>query len=411
MVLQSIERNKIIEKLSILAIASMFAAFFFSRFLLSVSQIIFIIIGILSLVLGRKILINKKNLIILGFSLLFIVPLITGLYSEDMSYYLERLRIKLPFLILPVPFILLPTLSKKAMNRLLDWFLLCAFAAIILVLSWYFMDMAAINEEVRLGGHFPTPSNHIRFALVMSIALIVSLSKFWQGTSRYSWAYLVLSVLIFVFLHILSVRSGLVSAYLGLMILAVYYVVQHKSWKIVLLLPVAMVAFLFLAWNIPSFKTKMGYTYWEIRELLSNAENNTTLTNRSKSYQCGWELFSNNLILGVGAGDTKTGMEQCWKEKFSEDDQFLLPHNQYLSFLAGHGIILGLLMIIVCLSPLYWHQFFISPGSVAILSILLLSFLFENTIENSLGVAIFSFFVFFLMRFDQSLTGDLRLEQ
>lgn len=397
--LTHIRREQVVEILGILAMALMFVALFYSRFLLSVAQIIFLVAGLLSFLNGQRFSLSEKNVILLSFGLLLFVPLLTGLYSSDLGLWMERLRIKLPFLLLPMAFILLPDYSSRILERLVQLFLLCAFSSILLVLFWYFQDVEKINEQVRLGGHFPTPCNHIRYALLMAIAFVVALNHFLLQSGRKKWIYLILTLIIFSFLHVLSVRSGLLAAYLGLVISVVFYLIRTRRWRLMLIAPFGVVLFLALAWQIPSFKTKMGYTYWEIQELLSNADNQSTLNSRSKSYHCGWELFSDDPLFGVGVGDVKAEMSNCWKKTFPEDDHFIMPHNQYLSFLVGTGIFLSILMIGVCISPLYWSAFRNSPTSVSILLMLLSSFIFENTIENSLGVAIFSFFIFFSLRY------------
>lgn len=46
-------------------------------------------------------------------SILFLIVLISAVWSSDLEYTLERLRIKLPFLVLPFAFASMPKLTKK----------------------------------------------------------------------------------------------------------------------------------------------------------------------------------------------------------------------------------------------------------------------------------------------------------
>lgn len=74
--------------------------FFFSRFTLSLGMIVLVVNFIVSNDLKGRV---KKfcctNLLI--FESIFLVYLLSGLHSQNMSYFLERIQIMLPFLVLP----------------------------------------------------------------------------------------------------------------------------------------------------------------------------------------------------------------------------------------------------------------------------------------------------------------------
>ena len=85
-------------------IGLMLAGLFFSRFLLSVSMILFII----SSFQFNNPLNQLKSFfyqpILVGISLLFLLPFISGLWSQDIDTWASIIRIKLPLLLLPFAF-------------------------------------------------------------------------------------------------------------------------------------------------------------------------------------------------------------------------------------------------------------------------------------------------------------------
>ena len=51
-------------------------------------------------------------------TLLFLIVLYGGLYSDDTTYWLSRLRLKIPFLLFPFGFYLFPSLSRHLFYRI-----------------------------------------------------------------------------------------------------------------------------------------------------------------------------------------------------------------------------------------------------------------------------------------------------
>ena len=169
----------------------------------------------------------------LAVSVPFLIVFISALWSSDMDYTLERLRIKLPFLVLPFAFASMPPLRKKEILTIL-YFLLVIMSIISLYVLVGFL--ANFDETMALlgkGGHLPTPSNHIRFSLTLALTIIGGMAlwaeKFHlrQPFEKYIIGGLV--VFLFIFIHILSVRSGILALYIGLFVLAIFYVFFYKK--------------------------------------------------------------------------------------------------------------------------------------------------------------------------------------
>src|SRR5947207_1572914 len=75
-----------------------------SRYMISVGMILLILNSLISSSLKSDFKAFISNKVMLAITSLFFLYLISGLYSADHAYWLERLRIKLPFLLLPFAF-------------------------------------------------------------------------------------------------------------------------------------------------------------------------------------------------------------------------------------------------------------------------------------------------------------------
>jgi len=106
------------------------------------------------------------------------------------------------------------------------------------------------------------------------------------------------------------------------------------------------------------------------------------------------EICKKNLWVGTGAGDLKTEVHKIYDERFPDIKSKKMPHNQFLSVSAGSGIIGLAIFILAFFFPLFYKK--IKPDALflSLHLIIFASFITENTIENSVGVA---FYVFFLL--------------
>jgi len=65
-----------------------------------------------------------SNKAYLAVTVFFFLILTTGIYSSDTSYWLERLRIKLPFLLLPFAFASIPQMKEREYLSILYFYLI-----------------------------------------------------------------------------------------------------------------------------------------------------------------------------------------------------------------------------------------------------------------------------------------------
>ena len=352
----------------------------------------------------------------------FFLVLLSATYSGDVDYTLQRLQVKLPFLVLPLAFLSMPRFSRREFNGFLYFFVLLMVIACLYVGLQYLADFEAVNKAMSRGKAMPTPSNHIRFSLCVALAILAGGALVQQGfrwRARWERGLLVgCTAFLFVFIHLLSVRSGLVSLYLALGYLAVYWIATSRRWVLGTALLLMLAALPYTAYRLlPSFQSKIDYMRWDLDQYRQGSGAQYSDSERLLSLQLGWEVAQENPLFGVGAGDLRQRMQEVYRARLGPEHAPRMPHNQFLTTLAGTGYIgLGLLLLAL-LFPLLAKGHYRQPFFLAFHIVILTSCLIENTFENNFGISIYLLFLLLGMhqldraRQDWQLRSNLRTLQ
>lgn len=377
----------------------MLAGLFFSRALLSIGMIIFIAATSFHKNIGQQIRTCFGQKFLIGLSLLFFIPFISGLWSNDTEAWFDVIRIKLPLLFFPIAFAGNWQLLRK------QWMLL--FWAMVLLLAggccWSLWQYAATitvtNESYLQAKSIATPfeNDHVRYSWIVSVAaagIILILPKF---TKLVNQLLLIAAVVFFIiYLHILSARTGLFCFYFFMLIYflrSVFYSGKKKIlyvWMIVLLILPA------IAWfTLPTFQNRVRYIIYDF----SFIEKGTYFPggndgNRMLSIKAGWHVLSQNFF-GVGAGDVRYAAGEWYKinlPQMLENDK-LLPSSEWLVYGDSAGwpgvTIFTAIMLIPFFIKIKQHRF----AWIALNSMAALSFLFDIGLEVQFGVFVYSFIV------------------
>ena len=333
-----------------------------------------------------------------GLAGLYLVMLMGVWQTEDWSYLLERLRIKLPLLLLPLAWAGLlmrprPTEDHRtgtAPNTFVRT-ALCTFVAVVVagVLVNYALHFEQINTLIVRAQPMPVPrQNHIRFSLLVALCSVVGLHGGLQYRSRWLAA---LGTFLFLALHLLAVRSGLAVAYAGVVLILLWWTIGQGSYKflafgLVFLLSLPVLAYL----TVPTFRTKLQYMRYEL--LHRDRDQDTgeySDTGRLMSIRLGLEVWRQQPLLGVGYGNLRRAMDDKYAEVLPGVPG-KRPHNQFVTALAGGGVV-GFVITVGCFLLLgfgggRWRD----PLYFALWTMLTLSCLVENTLETSVGVTLFT---------------------
>ena len=347
--------------------------------------------------------------------LVFLVYLLQAFNTEaaNMGDYGRGVVLQLPFLLLPLGFWLLPALP----GRYLRWLWLLLIGMTVLAAAGatinYLLHAREINETYLHSKVMPTEPDHIRFSLIVTLAIAAGALLLAHDAVRLAWRRWVVGVVVVLalFLHLLAVRSGEMTFYAlgGLAIL--WLVLRKRQWKqagalaaVLVLLPVlSFVAF-------PTFRNKAYNTQEDVGKVkqTNSAEGkNYSIAARVYSYKSALAVWQDNKLVGVGKPDLEGEMAKRYAALYPEMEAkfYIQPHNQYLYNLAAYGA-LGLLIFLVGLFyPAWWARRKHAPLLLAQYVSIALSFLVEYTLETQIGLA---FVVFFLLL---ALQGSLHCEE
>jgi O-antigen ligase len=385
------------EKAICISMLLMLAGLFISRATLSVSMGLFLLLTIVhkDWKVQLKYYIHSTYLVFL--SVLFFIPLVSGLWSRDLHEWLAVMQIKLPLLFFPVAFAGTWQLSRKQWQVVAYVFLICIFLGCAWSAMQYLLNTADWNQDYLKAKLMATPleNDHIRFSWLVSAAVLLCLLLWQKHTGKWQKKLLAITILIFTsYLHLLAARMGLACLYIILLMYSVWWMRQQKKRWISISLLAIIVIIPFLAWvAFPTFQNRIKYILYDLNNVRSGiylpGSNDGA---RVLSLKAGWQIVQQS-PMGVGAGDLKEAM-QTWYGTNTPDltmGERFLPCSELLVFggVAGWA---GILILMVILTV----PFFMPPKHDVVFwyclnAIVVFSFVFDMSIEAQFGVFIFSF--------------------
>ncbi len=350
---------------------------------------------------------KSQPLYILLFGI-FVFYLVSGLYSDNLHYWGERLQIKLPYLLLPLSFAAL-SLSKKTLYTILYVLFTTVLIGAIWCLINFVLHYDAIVESYLHAKVMPTPFNigHIRFSLMSAFSALIGWVLYkdqfvckWKGER-----YFLLGggLFLVIFLHILSVRSGLLAFYGAAFVYLFLETLKNKNYKqlvlSVLFLGIVSGAMYFLS---PTLRNKASYMNKDVSRFKDGKNvNNYSDGNRLLSWKLGWRVGNENPLIGAGIGDVLDEITHIYVTEYPEitENNRLIPHSQFVYIFAGCGWLGMLWFAAACFYP-YLDKRLRNTGLFMIFNtIIVTSFISESTLEIQLGVALHLFFLMLLLSY------------
>ncbi|SNR45354.1 O-antigen ligase family protein [Hymenobacter mucosus] len=381
-------------------IAGLFTTPFF-RVLPSIGMVGTLITGLLCYGLHRASYQRAPWTIYGSFVLVFGIHLASGLVTStaNWSAYERDVVLQLPFLSLPFAFWLLPPLPTRYLQLLWLWLLGLTLLGSLVSTGNYLLHTQEINESYLRSKVMPTEPDHIRFSLIVTLAVVAGsllLMHHNVGPRLRPW---VLGAVIWLALyqHMLAVRSGLLTLYVLGGITCLWLLIRHRDYLRALQVAAVMLVLPIVSYIcFPTFQNKYANTREDVgRVEHTESANNYSLVGRVYSYRVAAMVIKENFLLGVGKADMEQEMAAHYQKEFPNirQEAYILPHNQYLYSAVAFGII-GVLLFII---GFYYAGISIWPRYAPLLAahylIVTLSFLVEYTLETQVGVAFSLFFL------------------
>ncbi len=397
------------------SIIAMMVSLFLSRVALSASIIVFILICFFHTGIKSHIRIFFSSPLLWSMSLLFLLPLLSGLWSEDKKEWLNILRIKLPLLLMPLAFAAPFSFSKKQWHGLAFIFIILITAGTTWTMFQYAGNMTAVHEGYLRAKSMITPleNDHVRFSWLVSIAVLAAGWLCWDNRDKKNtgWLWLIILWLI-VFLHILAARTGLLSFYIILFATMLWVIFKKAKPVYGLGLLVVLIALPVVAYYaLPTFQNKVKYFKYDFgffkdAHYLPGGNDATRII----SLKGGWHLMNDHAVTGVGFGDISREVTAWYDTNYPQMQQAdkILPGNEWLIYGAGCGITGLLIFTFVMLVP-----FFIRVKNNPLATrwpwwllncLVAVGFLFDIGLEVQFGVFIYSFIVLLCWKWFRSET-------
>lgn len=384
------------QQLIFLSLFLLLLGLFVSRVLLSLSTVFFLLLTCVHSGFRSHLRRFFHTPLLWGMTILFLLPFVSGLWSEDKEWWWRFVRIKLPLLILPFCFAGRWQLSAGQWRQLAHVFLLLLFLGCSWSLWNYLQSPKDIHEGYLRAKVMATPlqNDHVRYSLLVGIGVITSTFLYLQQKSGRG-LMIAAGIFFILYLHILSARTGLAALYIFLVAAVACVLFVRRPPRRAFILPTLLVLLPLLAWfALPTFQNRIRYFLYDLSlvqkgQFVPGANDG----NRVLSLRAGCHLLKNH-PLGVGAGDV-VPLSRRWytiQQPTLPEKDMLFPSSEWLMYGGTAGwpgfLLFTLVMILPFLSkgP---HRFFWWTLN----AIMAFSFLFDIGLEVQFGVYAYVFII------------------
>ncbi len=328
----------------------------------------------------------------------FFIFVVSYFWSSDTGYWLHKVRLRLPFLVLPMAFASLPMVGRRYFEDLLAAFVAMMSLSSAIVVVNYLLHFREFTDRLGRGVPIALMKEHITFSLMTVLAVFVAM-ELWRSNytflsfRRTKMVLAVLAAWLFLAVHILSVRTGIVTLYLASVAYLVYYIWLQKAFLrgAVALLVLAMLPFLFYA-TLPSLRKRIDYTRWDWQQYAAGNLVKKSDSERLTSLQMGWKVLQANPFMGVGAGDIMHAVGEQY-QTYHPDLEVRDPHSEWLYVAVCVGW-LGLLAFAWAFFYPLWHlRHSFSPLLLVLYIVLTSGITLDFILESALGTAFVLFFI------------------
>lgn len=385
--------------IGLLFVATFFAGLIFSHALQSISMGLLVANAIINTDVKENLKKYFSDKLLMVLVLFLLTYLLSGFYSEDKSYWWERVNVRLAFVALPLGMITLRGISQQQFMLMLRVFLWMMFMSGCVVLTKYLLHFNEVNDMYSYGQTMDTPYSHVRFSLMVCFSVFTGWYLFTRE-KKFLFRYekhliLIATLFLILLLHLLAVRSGLLGFYLCAIFLLARYIFLFRKWREGIVALMALILFPLLAfYYFPSVKTKVLYMKYDLEQyFLFNQVAGLSDATRIVSVKNGIEIGKENIWFGVGAGDVRDEAGKKYSGYPEIKTASKLPHNQLVWEFASVGLIGFAVFWFASLFVFFFRRNFYDPLFVCLHLLIFSSYLTEATADDSTGNGLYLVFL------------------
>ncbi|MDW8015552.1 MAG: O-antigen ligase family protein [Bacteroidia bacterium] len=284
------------------------------------------------------------RLLYFPFALLYLLHGLSLIYTDDIHQWLIEMRIKVPFLfLLPTAMAawLMTSENEKKLIHLAYHVSLLGVGLATFLRMLFNYEWAL--EEIRHSRYVPMVGgiSHIYYSALALMGLFFSWTFPIYGSF---WIRVIISCLYLVLLHGLALRTGLGALYGTAAIMILFWVLRYRQgwwWGLIGIGLLVGMLIAFIQW-VPPLQRR----WWSLREDLALYQQGRDLTHASvgrrlAALEASWRVFLKNPLFGVGIADNQvevfaeiSQLPYQWKK-----ETYILPHNQFVEYAIGLGLI------------------------------------------------------------------------
>lgn len=337
--------------------------------------------------------------------LYYFLILISIVYTVNTGMYVKYIQLQLPMVFMGIGLALPGIFTKKQVNIIFATLVVAVLVAGVAAFVNYALHFREINEAISHSKPIPiiTGINHIHYSILLAFSLLVLLYQFFVAgfvNSLYEKTAIIVSVILFLLLHTIAARTGLVAFYAALFVGIIWYmarmgklILAFVGFGVICLMGALAVNF------IPSLRTRFANTRYDLQRYSKGEDpNNYSISERFEATKNAFRLWQKHPVFGVAPADLR---EEVYKQYALDDTQLqgdnrIMPHNQFLLTSTCLGIIGFFVLLSMFLMPLI-----IRDASHYLLFLLFLvvcfaSFQVESLLERQVGISFFCLFYMIL---------------
>lgn len=368
-----------------LLLAISMASIHFAPALSSLFLILFLLIAIRKNLISTEVQ-PKKYLTLQGFYILFFFGILISdaQFEGGIDRSSANVQVALPLFLLPM-LIRYGQINDTEWKRVWYLYALPLIWTLIPVALNYLANSDFLSQMVLESKPLPLYSRvyHIEYSLLITVVLLF-LTLIWIKHEELRTPFFTVNyVLLWIGLHLISARTGLLSYWLG----TVWLILKHseglKLSKIKWILAICGLFLLF----IPTVKNRIINSYQDIQTTITGGDiNHKSFGQRVEAWKATSRLIKEKPLTGVGSNAFSPKLMGEYEEMGStlRPSNWIGPHNQWLQWAAEYGLItlfIGLLLL--GMQMYYWQE-----QVIRILWVLVLgtASLFESIAERQAGV-------------------------
>lgn len=289
-------------------------------------------------------------------ALILVVQVLSWFWTENKEQWVNQVRVKLPLLFGLYSLSVLGPFSQRWVRI---GFMVLSLAACVTGTATV-IDYLIHREQIEMQIQVSKPMelvfevNHIYFSIIMAFTV---LACFWLWRSREIVFHrlerplmLVIGLANMGIMHVLTARTGLLAFYLAALALGVWFLLRQKKYLFALLVVVGITSLPVLGYySVSSLRHRIDNTFMDIDRYFNGDDPNyLSIGMRFESWKAAIHLFQAHPMIGVGMGDLEYEMDRQYLKEDTNlhDENFVLPHNQFIQTMAGLGL-LGLLPLLL----------------------------------------------------------------